>query len=129
LEFDTQLGGGSTWSFTPPVSASWWRLRSKSDLARLEQLLRWFEAKVEALPSWEGWAHIGPTSASSRILIVRSTRTTRAIGREFRQQLAAAYPAHPADAIAALTGTAAWPGAALVWAEFEARRVRFISRR
>jgi len=101
----------------------------QSDLARLEQLLRWFEAKVEALPSWEGWAHIGPTSASSRLLIVRSTRTTRAIGREFRQQLAAAYPAHPADAIAALTGTAAWPGAALVWAEFEARRVRFIGRR
>ena len=101
----------------------------QSDLARLQQLLRWFEAKVEALPSWEGWGQIGSTSAPSRLLIVRSTRTTRAIGRDFRQQLAAAYPAHPADAIAALTGTVAWPGAALVWAELEARRVRFIGRR
>jgi hypothetical protein len=51
------------------------------------------------------------------------------VGREFERQLAAAYPAHPADAIAALTGTSAWPGAALVWAEIERDRVRFIARR
>jgi transcriptional regulator with XRE-family HTH domain len=101
----------------------------QSDLRRLEQLLRWFPEKVASLPSWDGWAHLGSVATTSQLLIVRSTKATRAIGREFERQLAAAYPAHPADAIAALTGTTAWPGAALVWAEIERDRVRFIARR
>ena len=37
----------------------------------------------------------------------------------------AAYPAHPGDALDALTGTAPWPGPALVWATVEGSRVRF----
>lgn len=101
----------------------------QSDLRRLEQLLRWFQDKVAALPSWEGWPRIRSTSEPSRLLIVRSTRATRTIGREFARQLASSYPAHPADAIAALGGSAPWPGPALVWAEIEPTRVRFISRR
>ena len=101
----------------------------QSDLRRLEQLLRWFPEKVASLPSWEGWAHLGTVTTTSQLLIVRSTRATRTIGREFERQLAAAYPSHPADAIAALTGTGPWPGAALVWAEIERDRVRFIARR
>jgi transcriptional regulator with XRE-family HTH domain len=101
----------------------------QSDLRRLEQLLRWFPEKVASLPSWEGWLHLGEVVSSSQLLIIRSTRATREIGREFERQLAAAYPAHPADAIAALMGTAPWPGAALVWAEIERDRVRFIARR
>jgi transcriptional regulator with XRE-family HTH domain len=101
----------------------------QSDLRRLEQLLRWFPEKVASLPSWEGWAQLGPVSGTTQLLLVRSTRATRQVGREFRRQLAAAYPAHPADAIASLTGTAEWPGAALVWAEIEPDRVRFIARR
>jgi hypothetical protein len=51
------------------------------------------------------------------------------VGREFQRQLGTAYPAHPADAIAALTGTIAWPGAALIWVEIERDRVRLIGRR
>jgi transcriptional regulator with XRE-family HTH domain len=101
----------------------------QSDLRRLEQLLRWFPEKVASLPSWEGWAQLGAVATTSQLLIVRSTKATRAIGREFQRQLAAAYPAHPADAIAALTGTAPWPGAALIWAEIEPNRVRLIARR
>jgi transcriptional regulator with XRE-family HTH domain len=101
----------------------------QSDLRRLEQLLRWFPEKVAALPSWEGWGRLGPTGEPTRLLIVRSTSATRAIGREFARQLASSYPAHPADAIAALSGTAQWPGPALVWAELEPARVRLISRR
>ena len=100
----------------------------QSDLRRLEQLLRWFPEKVASLPSWEGWAHLGAVATTSQLLIVRSTKATRQVGREFERQLAAAYPAHPADAIAALTGTAPWPGAALVWAEIERDRVRFIAK-
>ena len=101
----------------------------QSDLRRLEQLLRWFPEMVASLPSWVGYARLGPTSEPSRLLIVRSTRATRAIGREFARQLASAYPAHPADALDALTGTAPWPGHALVWAVIEPERVRLVSRR
>jgi transcriptional regulator with XRE-family HTH domain len=101
----------------------------QSDLRRLEQLLRWFPEKVASLPSWEGWGRIEVVGEPSRLLIVRSTKATRAIGREFERQLAAAYPAHPADAIAALTGTRTWPGPALVWAVAEPAQVRFIARR
>jgi len=101
----------------------------QSDLRRLEQLLRWFPEKVEALPSWEGWARLGSSTETSQLLVVRSTKATRTIGREFERQLRATYPAHPADAVAALRGTAAWPGPALVWAEIEPGRVRFITRR
>jgi transcriptional regulator with XRE-family HTH domain len=101
----------------------------QSDLSRLEQLLRWFGEKVDSLPSWEGWSHLGDVRATSRLLIVRSTRATRAVGREFGRQVAAAYPAHPADAIAALTGNYPWPGATLIWAELEPQRIRFIGRR
>jgi transcriptional regulator with XRE-family HTH domain len=101
----------------------------QSDLARLEQLLRWFGEKVSALPSWEGWPQIGEVGDPSRLLIVRSTRATRAIGREFERQLVSVYPAHPADALAALRHTTPWPGAALIWAEIEPDRVRFVGRR
>jgi hypothetical protein len=61
----------------------------------------------------------------SRLLIVRSTRATRSVAAAFANQLRAAYPAHPADALAAPTGDAAWPGPALVWARIDAGRVRF----
>ena len=101
----------------------------QSDLRRIEQLLRWFPSKAASLPSWEGWAQLGEVGSVSQLLIVRSTRATRTIGREFERQLAAAYPAHPADAIAALTGGARWPGAALVWVDLRSDRVRFSASR
>jgi hypothetical protein len=40
-----------------------------------------------------------------------------------------AYPAHPDDAIAALTGTAAWTGAAMVWAVIEHGGTRMVAGR
>jgi transcriptional regulator with XRE-family HTH domain len=101
----------------------------QSDLSRLEQLLRWFTEKVASLPSWEGWPRLGEVGLPSRLLIVRSTRATRSVGREFERQLAAAYPAHPADALAALSGTSPWPGPGLVWATVDASRVSFLGRR
>jgi hypothetical protein len=98
-------------------------------LRRLEQLVRWARAKAESLPSWEGWPHLGEEPEISRLLVVRRTRTTRRIANDFAQQLRVAYPAHPDDAIAALTGTMPWPGAALVWVVEEAGRVRFAAGR
>ncbi|OGO56609.1 MAG: hypothetical protein A2Z32_02595 [Chloroflexi bacterium RBG_16_69_14] len=98
----------------------------QSGLQRLEQLVRWSVAKAAALPSWEGWAHLGDTPEVSRLLVVRRTRATRAVAAEFARQLRLAYPAHPDDALAALTGPASWPGPAMVWVVLEGRRSRFV---
>jgi transcriptional regulator with XRE-family HTH domain len=100
----------------------------QSELRRLEQLVRWQRAKAESLPSWEGWTHLGSPPVS-RLLVVRRTRATREVAMAFARQLRAAYPAHPDDAMAALTGTAAWPGAALAWMVVEHGDARLASLR
>ena len=93
-------------------------------LHRLEQLIRWSAAKADSLPSWDGWTHFGDAPEISRLLVVRRTRATRQIAREFSAQLRVAYPAHPDDAVAGSTGTAPWPGAAMVWAVIESGSAR-----
>ena len=87
----------------------------QSDLRRLEQLIRWSSEKAASLPSWDGWGRLGPAIRVSQLLIVRDTRATRTVARDFRRTLALAYPAHPDDALAALMGTDPWPGSALLW--------------
>jgi transcriptional regulator with XRE-family HTH domain len=101
----------------------------QSALARIEQMVRWSGEKAAALPSWDGYAHLGPVSTTSSLLLVRATRATRAIGSQFARQLEIAFPAHPEDAIAALTGTRPWPGPALIWIDLRADAVRFINHR
>jgi transcriptional regulator with XRE-family HTH domain len=88
----------------------------QSELRRLEQLVRWSSEKAASLPSWDGWAQLDAEPRTSQLLLVRRTRTTRGVVAEFALQLRVAFPAHPDDALAALTGMAPWPGAALVWA-------------
>jgi transcriptional regulator with XRE-family HTH domain len=88
----------------------------QSELRRLEQQLRWSEAKATALPSWEGWERLEGTREISRLLIVRDTRSNRAIAEQHRRLVRLAYPADGRDALAALTGREAWPGAAILWA-------------
>jgi len=88
----------------------------QSELRRLEQLVRWAAEKAASLPSWEGWSRLGDEPSVSQLLIVRDTRTTRTVTQEFRRTLSAAYPAHPDDALAALTGMDPWPGPAILWA-------------
>jgi transcriptional regulator with XRE-family HTH domain len=97
----------------------------QSELRRLEQLVRWQEAKAASLPSWDGWPHLGAEPAISRLLVVRRTRATRRVATEFARQLRVAYPAHPDDALAALTGNAPWPGASLAWMVVDARGARW----
>jgi transcriptional regulator with XRE-family HTH domain len=97
-----------------------------SMLHRLEQLIRWSATKAESLPSWDGWAHLPDPPTIGRLLVVRRTRANRQVARELERQLRVSYPAHPDDAIAALTGTTPWPGAALVWAEVAAGRARLV---
>jgi len=105
----------------------------QSELRRLEQILRWSAEKAESLPSWAGWAALAPPGtappAISRLLLVRRTRATRTVASELERQLRVAYPAHPDDAIAALTGMQPWPGAALLWVAIEPGRVRLVEGR
>ena len=98
----------------------------QSELRRLEQLVRWQLEKAASLPSWEGFVHLGEAPAITPLLIVRRTRATRQVARDFERQLRVAYPAHPDDAIAAITGTAPWPGAALVWMHVDGGIARFV---
>lgn len=104
----------------------------QSEIRRLEQLIRWAGEKAASLPSWEGWAQLGEAPTVSQLLMVRDTRTTRAVAREFRRTLDAAFPAHPDDALAALAGQDPWPGPALLWASDRGRpggAIRIVARR
>jgi transcriptional regulator with XRE-family HTH domain len=101
----------------------------QSELRRLEQLVRWSADKADSLPSWAGWLRLYPQPSTSRLLLVRRTRATLGVAREFERQLRVSYPAHPDDAIAALSGTAPWPGPALVWVVLEGARSRLASGR
>ena len=101
----------------------------QSTLARVEQIVRWSGEKSASLPSWDGYTHLGPVSTTSNLLVVRATRATRTIGKEFARQLEVAYPAHPEDAIAALTGTRPWPGPTLIWVDLRPDALRFLNHR
>ena len=102
----------------------------QSELRRLEQMIRWHAEKAASLPSWDEWSRLGGEPEISRLLIVRRTRATRAVAAEFARQLRVAYPAHPDDALAALTtATSTWPGAALVWAEVTGSHARLLGGR
>ncbi len=101
----------------------------QSELRRLEQLVRWSAEKAAALPSWDGWPQLRDEPSISTLLLVRRTRGTLAVAREFERQLRLAYPAHPDDALRSLTGTSPWPGAAMVWVVFDGARSRLVSGR
>lgn len=100
----------------------------ESDIRRIEQMVRWAKVKADALRSSEGWS-IDAETQISQLLVVRHTRWTRQTAVEFAAQLTLAYPAHPQDAMSALTGTTAWPGSALVFARIDRDRVRFLPTR
>ncbi len=90
---------------------------AQSQLRRLEQQLRWSGAKADAL------AHTRSHPAS-RLLLLQSTKQTRAVVTEFAQTIGAAFPARAADAYTALSGTAAWPGPAIIWCDVVHGRAR-----
>jgi transcriptional regulator with XRE-family HTH domain len=102
----------------------------QSELRRLEQLVRWANQKRDALPSAELWQFVAATDAppTSALLVVRSTRTTRAVVNEYPGVLRALYPASAADIHAALTSEARWPGAGLLWAVVAGGRARILDR-
>ena len=65
--------------------------------------------------------------AGSRLLVVRWTRHNRAVVEAARRLLREAYPADPRDALDAITGTATWPGPALLWARIDRGRSELVA--
>ena len=93
----------------------------ESDLRRLEQEIRWAGQKAEALPSADLW-RFSPEAGEasiSRLLVLRSTRRTRDLAREYGPLLEAAYPAAASAVLASLRSGAPWPGAGIVWCRVE----------
>jgi transcriptional regulator with XRE-family HTH domain len=83
---------------------------AQSEFRRLEEGLRWLGEKAEAFASAAGEAkHV------SRLLIVRSTESTREVARRYAATLSTAYPARTSDVFDALTGGAPWPGDGILW--------------
>jgi transcriptional regulator with XRE-family HTH domain len=90
---------------------------AQSELRRLEQQIRWGNEKADGLrqrlvdedPAAQG-------IVVSKLLVLRSTTTTRELARRFEGTLAASFPAATADVIRGLTTPSApWPGAGIVW--------------
>jgi transcriptional regulator with XRE-family HTH domain len=98
----------------------------QSEMRRAEQLIRWQASKAAALPSWEGFHHLGEVPRISQLMIVRRTRATLAVVAQYGHQLRAAFPAHPDDAVAALTGPSPWPGSALAWMVVDGKGARLV---
>jgi hypothetical protein len=94
-------------------------VEAQSGLQRLEQQIRWAHAKSEAL----GEACQRPVS---QLLLLRSTRKTRAVATEHVATIRAAYPGSTSAVVEALSGVGAWPGPALVMCDVDlgAARIR-----
>jgi transcriptional regulator with XRE-family HTH domain len=97
-------------------------------LRRLEQLLRWHQAKVDALPSSDLWRFVtadGPVSTSP-LLVIRSTAFNRRVAIEHERLLGASFPGSTEAARAALTGKDPWPGPAVLWADVRGGRATIL---
>lgn len=94
----------------------------QSELRRLEQQVRWNNEKADGLAARlaeEASPAPGPTV--SRLLVLRSTTSTREIAARYEATLRAAYPARSEDVYKALTTELTpWPGAGIAWMRVEA---------
>lgn len=98
---------------------------AQSTLPRLEQQIRWAAEKAASIGSSE-LVGPGPTPATSKLLILRSTASTRELARSFEATLQAAYPARSHDAVASLLQGSPWPGDSIIWIRIEAERVEIL---
>jgi transcriptional regulator with XRE-family HTH domain len=90
----------------------------ESSILRLEQLIRWANAKASALDSSRTWPFeiAGDPPSVDRLLILRGTRANAEIAATFAETLRSAYPGDPWQALGSLRGTTIWPGPSLLWA-------------
>jgi transcriptional regulator with XRE-family HTH domain len=98
---------------------------AESSLPRLEQQIRWAHEKAAAIGSSD-LVGPGPSPATSKLLILRSTANTRELARTFESTLRTAYPARTRDAVASLFEGSPWPGDAIVWVRIEGDRVEVL---
>ncbi len=96
-----------------------------SNLARLEQQIRWSAEKAASIGSSD-LVGDGPVPPVSRLLVLRSTAATRDIARQFEVTLHTAYPARTADAVRALLVGEPWPGDAVIWIRIDADGVELM---
>lgn len=97
----------------------------ESALPRLEQQIRWMSEKAASIGS-SAVVGPGPMPTVSRMLILRSTESTRSLAHRFETTLRTAYPAPTREAVAALCTGAPWPGDAVVWVRIEGDRVELL---
>jgi len=97
-----------------------------STIRRLEQQLRWAAEKADALPSSRVWGELHQPVTIARVLVLRSTRTTRDLARRFPATFAAAYPIPAGEALAALAHGLAWPGDAIIWSDTTSSAARLL---
>ena len=98
-----------------------------SVLHAVDAQVRWAAQKTDALPSANGWPWgIDGDPERSRLLLLRDTAANRALVRATSTLFRAAYPASSADAHRALTGTAPWPGSAIVWVHLDGSASRLL---
>lgn len=94
-----------------------------SELRRVEQQLRWAQAKAEALA-----ASLPTGTQMCRLLVLRSTETNRRLVATDPNLFIAAFPARAAVAYTALGDPAVrWPGDTLLWAAVESGHARILS--
>lgn len=101
----------------PPIVAC----EAHSELRRVEQQIRWADAKASAL---EGLRE----TPTSRLLLLRSTRRTRAVVSEYRHVVMTAYPARTTDLVDSLLRGQSWPGHGLLWCSVEDDGTRILGR-
>jgi hypothetical protein len=101
-----------------------------SQIRRFEQQQRWVNEKAGALLDGSD-VPLREMSRRpprvSRLLVLRSTATTRRLAVDLEASVRAAYPTRSAEAYDALvSATAPWPGSALLWATIEGTSVEIL---
>ena len=86
-----------------------------SELRRLESVLRRLGEKADGLAG-----ELPESATVSRLLLLRSTTSTRSVARAFSSTLSAGFPGRTANAVAALRDAGDWPGPAIVWVRLAA---------
>jgi transcriptional regulator with XRE-family HTH domain len=107
-------------------------VEAQSQIRRLEQQLRWAADKSESLPSSVEWHVVAPVDRPpptiSRLLLLRSTGSTRDLARAFESTLALAFPMKSADVHLSLVGRGPWKGPGILWVAVEGGQGRVLDR-
>jgi transcriptional regulator with XRE-family HTH domain len=101
-----------------------------SMLHSVERQVRWAGQKADALSSARGWpwSDRPANPAVGRMLLLRSTATTRSLVQAVPVTFETAYPASTADAVEALTTSGRpWPGHAIVWVQVDGAATRLLA--